>query len=879
MPDHSRGTPRSGTVTFLFTDIEGSTRLLQDVGNAYPEILALHNRLIRAAVETSGGVEVKTEGDAFFIAFRSAADGVRAAVMAQHALAAASWPVGVRVRVRMGVHTGEASRAGTEYVGLDVHRAARIAAAAHGGQVLLSESTSQLAAGALPGGVRLADKGEHRLKDLDRPEHLYELVIDDLPADFPPIRSVSMRFAILPPQLTGFIGRESEVERIRGLIDGTRFLTLTGPGGTGKTRLAIQAAQVMADAFPDGVAFVPLAPIADPQLVSGTIRETLGLPEEPGRSSLDTITDRIRGSRMLLILDNFEQVLAATGIVASLLERTRELTILVTSRSPLRHEGEQEFPVPPLRLPIARDAGDLEVLRRSEAVSLFTQRATTARPDFVLDRSNAIPISEICARLDGLPLAIELAAARIGLLPPEAMLSRLERRLDLLQSRSTDRPDRQRTLRGAIDWSYDLLDEEEQVAFRRLAVFVGGWDLEDAEAVAPPDVGDQLELLGRLVDHSLIVQEARAGEPRFGMLETIREYGLDRLTRTGELDAIGRAHARRFRELSIELAPGFTASVDALDRAAGQHDNFRAALRWSIDHGEFERAMEAVGAMWRFWHLRGHLREGERWAREVLENAPTGATHGRVRALNALGGLAYWLGDYASSGSAYEAMLDAARSIGDRASEAEANYSLGYIRGIEHDNEGARAAYRESGRVAGLIGDRLGEANAMGGVALIDLLDGRYLEARDGMAQALPVFKAAGDRWLYLNAQGIMGRVLQHLGEHGEARTAALEQLDGSIELGDGTLTALALRILASVAAQVGDFERALSLEGASRSVVERLGGEAPSALIPEVRADELAAQAGVSRDAVDRWLAQGRELTESEAVALAHRLTPGQSA
>ena len=877
MPD-PRGTPGSGTITFLFTDIEGSTRLLQDVGSAYPEILALHNRLIRAAVETSDGVEVKTEGDAFFVAFRSAADGVRAAVTAQHALAAASWPVGATVRVRMGVHTGEGSRAGTEYVGLDVHRAARIAAAAHGGQVLLSESTRQLAAGGLPDGVHLADKGEHRLKDLDRPEHLYELVIDDLPADFPPIRSVSMRFAILPPQLSGFIGREPEVERIRGLIDGTRFLTLTGPGGTGKTRLAIQVAQAVADAFPDGVAFVPLAPISDPQLVSGTIRETLGLPEEPGRSSLETITDRIRGSRMLLILDNFEQVLPATGIVASLLERTHELTILVTSRSPLHHEGEQEFPVPPLRLPIEHDAGDLEVLRRSEAVALFTQRATMVRPDFVLDRSNALPISEICARLDGLPLAIELAAARIGLLPPEAMLSRLERRLDLLQSRSTDRPDRQRTLRGAIDWSYGLLDEVERAAFRRLAIFVGGWNHEDAEAIAPPEEGDQLDLLDRLIDHSLVIQEGPASEPRFGMLQTIREYGLDRLTQAGELEVVGRTHALRFRELVIELASAFTASVDALDRVAGQHDNVRAALRWSIDHGDFEPAMEAVGAVWRFWHLRGHLREGERWASEVLIKAPEGATHGRVRALNALGGLTYWLGDYASAASAYEAMLDAARSIGDHASEAEAHYSLGYIRGIEHDNEGARSAYRESGRVASLIGDRLGEANAIGGVALIDLLDGRYLEARDGMAQAIPIFKAAGARWLYLNAQGIMGRVLQHLGEHKEARAAVLEQLDGSIELGDGTLAALALRILASVAAQDGDFERALRLEGASRSLAERLGGEAPNALTPEVRPDELAAHAGVEPGAVDRWLAQGRELSEREAVALAHRLTPGHS-
>jgi predicted ATPase/class 3 adenylate cyclase len=860
----------TGTVTFLFTDIEGSTRLLQEVGSAYGTILAEHHRLIRAAVGSFSGSEVKTEGDSFLVAFRSAGDGVRAAVAAQRALAAQSWPADVTIRVRMGLHTGEVGRLGDQYVGLDVHRAARIEAAAHGGQVLISESTRELVAGALPDGVGLADMGEHRLKDLDRPEHLYQLVIAGLPADYPPIRSASARIEILPAQLSSFVGRETEVGRIRELLDGTRLLTMTGPGGTGKTRLSIEAARAAADAFPDGVAFVPLAPISDPQLVGATIRQTLGLKEEPGRSSLDTVTDRIRGSRMLLILDNFEQVLGAVGIVAGILDRTQEPKILVTSRSPLHIAGEQEFPVPPLRLPDARDAGNLDVLTQSEAVALFTQRAATVRPDFTLNASNVMPIVEICARLDGLPLAIELAASRIRLLPPEALLSRLQRRLDLLQSSATDRTDRQRTLRGAIDWSYDLLQEADRASFRRLAIFVGGWDLADAEAIATSRDGSELDVLDRLVDHSLVSQDARSGEPRFGMLEIIREYGVEQLSQAGELDSVGRDHAERFLDLVIKLGPTFTASADALDRAARQHDNIRAALRWAIDRGELELASEAVGGLWRFWHLRGHLREGERWAREVLAQAPAGSSHGRTRALNALGGLGYWLGDYASARSSYEAMLEAARAIGDRASEAEAGYSLGYIRGIDHDYAAARSAYRESERVAGLIGDQTGVANAIGGIALIDLLDGRYTEARVGMEQALPVFKAVGDRWLYFNAQGILGRVLYYLGEHEEARAAALEQLDGSIEIGDGTQTALALRFLASVAAQGGDYERAMRLEGASRALVDRLGGGAPNALIHELQPVELAAQAGIARDAVDRWLAEGRELSEEAALALA---------
>jgi len=873
MPDIAETERPAGTVTLMFTDIEGSTRLLQQVGSAYSEVLAEHHRLIRDAVGIAAGVEVKTEGDAFFVVFRAAIDGVMAAIAVQRELAAHAWPGGISVRVRMGLHTGDVGLSGDEYVGLDVHRAARIAAAAHGGQVLISATTRDLVMGALPDGVSLADKGEHRLKDLDQPEHLYQLVIAGLATEFPPVRSVSARFEILPAQLTSFVGRETELEHIGKLLEDTRLLTLTGPGGTGKTRLAIQAAVAVSAAFPDGVAFVPLAPISDPQLVAGTVRQALGLNEEVGRSSVETIADRIHGSRMLLILDNFEQVLGAAEVVSSLLELTQEPKIVITSRAPLHVSGEQEYPVPPLRLAEASAAVNLEVTSQSEAVALFAQRAMTVRPDFSLTASNAMAVVQICRRLDGLPLAIELAASRTRLLPPEALLSRLQGRPDLLRSSSPDRADRQRTLRSTIDWSYDLLDAPDQAAFRRMAIFVGGWDLEDAEAVTSSGGGeaqDVLDVLDRLVDHSLVRQDSQSGEPRFGMLETIRKYGIEQLGDAGELDGVAGAHAHRFLQLVIDLGPTFTSSAEALDRAALQHDNVRAALRWAIDHGEPEMAMEAVGGLWRFWHLRGHLREGERWASEVLAKAPDGSSHGRARALNALGGLDYWQGAYASARAAYEAMLQAARSIGDRASEAEASYSLGYIHGIDHDFDAARTAYRESERVSRLIGDRIGVANGIGGVALIDLIDGRYEEARDGMAQALPIFKAAGERWLYLNAQGIHGRALQYLGEHEKARTAALDQLEGSIELGDGTLAALALHILASVAAQRGEFERAMRLEGASRALLDRLGGGLPTALILEVQPDELASQAGVGRDKLDRWLAEGRELGEEATLALA---------
>ncbi len=872
----------TGTITFLFTDIEGSTRLIQQVGDTWPGMLAEHHRLIRAAVGTARGVEVKTEGDAFFVVFRAAVDGVAAVVQAQRDLEAHAWPLGTALRVRMGLHTGEVGLAGDEYVGLDVHRAARISSAAHGGQVLISQTTRDLVFGALPAGVTLADKGEHRLKDLDRPEHLYQLVIADLPTDFPPIRSVSARFEILPTQLTSFVGRQAEVGGIRELLDRTRLLTLTGPGGTGKTRLSIEAAGAASGMFPDGIAFVPLAPISDPQLVAGTIRQTLGLKEEVGRSSVDTVADRIRGSRLLLILDNFEQVLGAADVVSGLLERTQEPRILVTSRAPLHLAGEQEFPVPPLRIPAASDVPDLDALTQSEAVALFLQRATTVRPDFRLTAANAMAIVEICARLDGLPLAIELAASRIRLLPPEALLSRLQRRLDLLQSTSADRTDRQRTLRGAIDWSYDLLETGDRAAFRRFAIFVGGWDLGDAEAVTTAVSGEPTEVfdaLDGLVDHSLVRQDAESGEPRFGMLETIREYGIEQLREAGELEAVARAHGTRFLGLAIELGPEFTASPEHLDRAGRDHDNIRAALRWAIDAGELELATEAAGALWRFWHLRGHLREGDRWTSEILARAPRVASHGRTRALNGLAGLRYWLGDYVAARAAYQEMLKSARATGDLASEAEANYSLGFIFAIDRDYDAARASYRESGRVAEGIGDRTAVANALMGSAFADFLDGRYAEARDGMLRVVPLFRAIGDDYLYFNAVGVLGRALQYLGRHGEARDAASEQLDGALEIGDGTMVAMALHDLASDATQRGDFERGLRLEGASRALVERLGGGAPNALMGVLEPEELATKAALPRDAIDGWLGEGRALAEDAALALARELAAVTSA
>jgi class 3 adenylate cyclase len=480
----------SGTLTFLFTDIEGSTKLLNALGtDRFHEVLAVHTKALRGAF-ADGGTEIRTQGDSLFVVFHSAPKAVRATAAAQRALAAARFPHGAVVRVRMGMHTGvgtpASADAGADYVGIDVHRAARIAAIAHGGQVLVSGATATLVGQDLGDGTTLRDLGEHRLKDLAYPERIYQLVVDGLPGDFPPVRSLDRTPNNLPTQLTTFIGRGPEIRDGLRLLDTTRLLTLTGPGGTGKTRLSLQLAAEAAMDFPDGAFWVPLAPISDPDLVPSTIAHALGVHIGGKEMPLERVIEHVRGKRMLLVLDNFEQVLPAAPSVVALLASGPDLKVITSSRAPLRIAGEQEFPVPPLDLPDPQRLPSLDVLAQSDAVRLFIERARAVKPDFMVTAENAAAVTEICYRLDGLPLAIELAAARVKLLSPQAMLPRLKKGLDLLASSSPDRTDRQRTLRGAIAWSFDLLDDGLKRLFARSGVFVAGAMLEQLEPVCGP---------------------------------------------------------------------------------------------------------------------------------------------------------------------------------------------------------------------------------------------------------------------------------------------------------------------------------------------------------------------------------------------------------
>jgi predicted ATPase/class 3 adenylate cyclase len=603
------GAPPIGTVTFLFSDIEGSTRLLQELGDRYDDILEGHKAIVRASIRRWDGTEISTEGDSFFVVFPGAMGAARAAAEVQRSLADHPFPL--PVRVRMGLHTGEGRLAAGNYVGIDVHRAARIAAAGHGGQILVSDATRGLVEPELPADLSLSDLGPHRLKDLAQPEHLYQLVVRGLRSEFPPLRSLDARPNNLPVQLTRFIGRQEQVTEVkRRLLNGARLLTLTGPGGTGKTRLALEVADAALTAFEDGAWFVDLAPITDPALVVSTIAEALGVQEKPDCQLQDTLEGSFKDRAMLLVLDNFEQVVEAGTAVERLLRAAPRLKVLVTSRSVLHRYGEHEFPVPPFALPDPRNLLDMASLTRFEAIDLFVERATAAKPDFALTQENASSIAEITIRLDGLPLAIELAASRVKILSPQAIVERLGMGSPILVSRVPDAPARQRTLRGAIEWSYELLKEDERRLFEQMSVFPAGATLDAVEAVCAPTPGaDVIEGLSSLADNSLLRQvEGELGEPRYVMLETIKEYAAERLEERPEIGlGVRRAHAEHFADFAQrqrERLAGQRREL-ALAAMAADIDNLRLAWRYWVGEGELDRLNQLVDGLWALYEARG----------------------------------------------------------------------------------------------------------------------------------------------------------------------------------------------------------------------------------------------------------------------------------
>ena len=720
----ARDEPRAATSTFLFTDIEGSTRLIQTVGDRYPALLEEHRRLIAAAVEHAGGRIFGSEGDALFAAFPSASAAIAAAVSAQRALAGHDWPTDAQIRVRMGAHSGEAVQTGTNYVGLALHQAARITAAGHGGQILVSDAARRLAA-TLPPELELRDLGERRLKDLATPERLYQVVADGLTDKFPPLRTLDLKPNNLPVQLTSFVGRE-ELAAARAALNGTRLLTLTGPGGTGKTRLALQLAADASEDFPDGVYFVALDSVRDPQLVASQAASALGISVGGNVTPVDALIEHLADKRILLVMDNFEQVVDAATDLARLLREAPDIKIVVTTRIVLRVSGEQEFPVPPLGVP-SRSSATLsaEEATRYEAVRLFTERAMAVQPSFALTDENARLVVEIVQRLDGLPLAIELAAARTRVLPMSAIRARLEQHLSLLVGGARDLPERQQTLRGAIDWSYDLLEPPDRRLFERFSVHAAGAYLTQADDVCGPssELGeDVLDGLTSLAEKSLV----RAGmdgseDPRFAMLVTIRDYAHERLVSGPEFDELTRRHANAYLALVESLSSQLLGpdAREVADRLEADHDNLRAALDWAVEQGEVEFALRFVIAVWRFWQTRGHLVEARHRVDTILALPGVAEQPAQVvsRALAAAGGITYWQGDTKATHAYYTRALEEARKTGDRRLIAESLYNLSFapLDADHQTQEGFSAGRRFVEESLGLyreVGDTKGIADA-----------------------------------------------------------------------------------------------------------------------------------------------------------------------
>lgn len=818
----------TGTVTFLFTDVEGSTQLLQQLQDDYARVLDHHHRILLDAIAAHNGQVVDTQGDSLFAAFPRALEAVNAAVSAQRALAKHDWGKGVKLRVRMGLHTGEPSIAGDRYVGIDVHRAARIGAAGHGGQVLLSETTHALVKNDLPEGVTLRDLGEHRLKDLRTPRHLYQLVAAGLPADFPPLRSLDARPNNLPIQITSFVGREKEIRELKELVSSRHLVTLAGSGGSGKTRLSLETAGELLDRFSDGVWLVELAPLSDPALVPQAIATTVGVQEQAGRPILDLLIDYLKPRQLLLILDNCEHLIQACADLADrLLHACPNLKILASSREALGIAGETTYRVPSLSLPDPRQYQShsiqaLDALMQYEAVRLFADRATTALPNFSVTANNAAAVAQVCQRLDGMPLAIELAAARVKGLAVDQIAARLDERFRLLTGGSRVALPRQQTLRATIDWSYALLSAQERVLLQRLSVFAGGWTLEAAEQVCAGEGIDEFEvtdLLLRLVDRSLVVVKGQESEARYRLLETIRQYAREKLLDSEQGKRVRDQHLTFFLKLAQETSPKLKGAeqVQALTLFEQEHDNFRAALRWSIESNAVEPGLALAVALSEFWEIHGHLAEARAWLTEILATGDTSFSDSqRAVALHNLGRMALMEADPSAAREYYQAGLELSSALNDKENIAFALNGLGNVAIDQGENEAARAFFMRALTLRRELGDEYGVGNNLSNLGTVEWKLGHLEEARSLVEQSLAVSEGLGDVYGGLVNQLILGYIDLDSGDVERAKEELTQSLSGLPRFGDRRSVPYWLDALGSVAVAQERPTRAAKLLGAA---------------------------------------------------------------
>jgi predicted ATPase/class 3 adenylate cyclase len=857
-----------GTLTLLFSDIEGSTRLLTQLGVHYGEALSVQRSIMRDEFEHWHGTEIGTEGDSFFVVFASATDAVNAALAAQRRLASYDWPDGAMVRVRMGLHTGQPTRLESDYVGMDVHRAARIASAAHGGQIVLSATTAQVVADQSPE-LQLKDLGWQRLKDIPQPERILQLMADDLPQEFPALMSLGTP-TNLPPAPTPIIGRDGELSEITAQLAGSaaRLVTLTGPGGSGKTRLAIAAAGRLASSRADGVYFVPLAMANTADVMWSTIAETLGIVGE-GRAP-PTFFEHIAQRDMLLVLDNLEQLTDAALIVSELLAHAPQLAILATSRRPLHVTGEYQHPVPPLEIPAsglnAREA------QLWGAVALFVHRAQMVRPNFQLTDDNVADVIAVCVRLDGMPLAIELAAARTTLLAPHAILSRLDRSLEL-SGAELDRPDRQRTLRQTVAWSFDLLTSNQQRFFRQLGVFGGSCDL-DAVAAVTQTSGDPLDEVAGLVDMSLVrILDDRAGEPRLDLLQTVRAFARECLDAAGEWELVARRHAHHYLALVEELGPRLRTAeyLTARDRIESELDNLRGALQWSLQEND-QQGDRTIGfrlcreLTW-FWYACGYPEEGRRWLERATERV-SGDEPEEIAVLHGLGVIVLQQGESEKARQLLTRCLDYWRRRSDDSKTAMELNSLAIAYRYTGDEDQARACFTEGISLAKRSGDTSRLAALLSNLGILEIDVGAPVAAIDLFNQAIVLDRELKDRWAEACDRVNRAAARISAGQIDAAHQDLRDVSSDALAVDDVDLTIGLIELLAMLWGESGDVRRSARLLGASEAMREQANLPRPPPDSAHLSRSLSANKSKVSEDIWSSYVNEGRMLSGEQAIA-----------
>ena len=857
----------TGTVTFFFSDIEGSTRLVQGLGSRYREVLGDHSSIIRSVIARADATEIRTEGDSFFVVFESAVDAVVAACDIQLRMADHAWPEAGAVRVRIGLHTGEAVLGGDDYVGIDVHRAARIGATGHGGQVVVSETTRTLAEAA-GADAEFVDLGRCRLKDIHDPIRLHQINVPGLPTAYPPLRTIDAHPNNLLAAPTPLVGRDEDLAAIATDLTENRIVTLVGPGGVGKTRLALQAASEALGSHPDGVFFVDLSPLTEPGLVAASVAAALSLRE----GSVSVLVDYLDGKEVLLTLDNFEQVVAAAGDVSGILEGAPGTQFLVTSQVPLRIAGEQVRRVPPLSLPARGTAAG-----EAASVKLFAARARAADPSF---RINDDPeaVADLVRALGGLPLALELAAARVALLTPREIADRLGAGHDVGAGRS-DAPDRHRSLTDAIAWSVGLLSDADRAALQRLSVFHGGASLDAADAVlAGAPVNDPVASLGELVDRSLVVRD-RSGpsSTRLVLLDPVRRYAFAGLEASGEAGAVSQRHIDFFCDLAASAEPEMLGDRVAwwLSRLEEELDNLRVVLGRLIEAGDAQRGLNLLGSLWRFHQGRGHFEELREWLDRFLALPSAEArTAERAKGLMALGALEYWRADTGSAIGHYKEAVEIAGEVGGGTLVAEARFGLAASLVIARRSEEAKAHLEETLVIYEELGDLGGVADVVAGEAFALLAVSDLSAAKPLLERATRLYHEAGRRVNATQGTIALSAVAVYEERFDAARELALEALTLAEELGDLFLTVWALEWLAVTDVEAGSVDAGAALAGATESARSWLGG----GWTPIVLGLEDPGTRAVSRmgpAAAEAATELGRAIEIADAVRLARREVP----